>query len=260
MKICLKTILFIVFVFALSACAKKPVAEDVSWKSEIAEGHSCGETGLPCCTDREPKCYYGQACCIDPNNGKNTICAKECGCGNEGQFCCTDSMCANSGLACVNSVCKKCGGEDEACCAPSTGSGQALSTSSGQACSDGLACKSGSCVKCGMALNPCCADSLQPSALKVKGEGETAKECFGEGKLNALRTECRDGLCAPCGFAENGSCGHEPFCNPGHTLNNSICFSCGGFNQACCELSSDRADECDVSKGLVCQLGFCSPR
>ncbi len=86
-----KIIALAALILTLSACAKRPVKDDTSWKNEIAEGHSCGEEKFSCCTDREPKCFYGLICCSDPNNANNTVCAKECKCGKEGDFCCADS-------------------------------------------------------------------------------------------------------------------------------------------------------------------------
>ncbi len=219
-------------IMLLSGCGRALPENGDSWKSEIAEGHACGEHGLECCKDREPKCFHGLICCTSPDGSGKDMCLDECACGKDGSFCCEDEKC-QSGLVCLNQVCEKCGKRDEPCC-----------DTTDVCVSSDLACSAGRCVLCGIDGNPCCMS--EPA-------------CIATGTTRADRNECRAGTCMACGSDGMIPCEKPPVCNPGNLLNNGSCLVCGGFNQPCCASSTKgELKSCDSSKNLECRLGFCS--
>ncbi len=214
----------ILLAFTLSGCFlnKEEDKNNNDWQNEILMAQECGMDGLPCCLDKDPSCFYGQQCCVDPNNPTHTACRDECTCGHSEEFCCENNQCED-GLVCRDGYCVECGNKEEPCCL-------------NDECQEGLVCYQNECVECGLPGNPCCSEG---------------KACLGEGKLDDTRTECEEDICVLCGFSGQKACVGEPFCNPHNLLNNGICYHCGGYNQPCCENQF-----CD--KGLQCKLGFCN--
>lgn len=212
--------LFCLF-FILTGCVSRQVPEVADWEEEVLIAEECGMDGLSCCME-EPQCKYGQTCCFNPTNGKETYCSDECICGELNKFCCDDLSC-HEGLACANGRCKACGKEGEMCC----GNDQ---------CGGDLKCSNGVCLPCGVSGGLCC-------------EGDDP--CS---KAGGERMECYDNICISCGVAGKDPCRAEPFCEKGNLLNNDSCIPCGKTNSPCCDKEvSDH--ECE--DGLKCDLGFC---
>jgi hypothetical protein len=229
--------IFCLFVFLLiitpilSACGNKNITID-NWEEQVLYAKECGMDGLPCCSDKEKKCLYGQECCIDPNNSERNMCADECDCGKEGAFCCSGDNQCGDGLACFAGYCVECGGISDPCCAGDI------------KCNNDLICNNDLCVSCGIPGNPCCTTGIS---------------CINQEKRNNSRTECRNDLCIYCGSDSQIACQYEPACALGHLLNNDYCLKCGGPNQPCCNDVSGVDYICENSD-LVCELGFCTKK
>jgi hypothetical protein len=223
MKIRPIAILFVLFLL-LSGCyfGSKNVKRV---QPEILLATECGFDKLACCAS-EPTCNFGQQCCPDPNSPNRNYCSEDCSCGGEDEFCCEKSQCSN-GLTCRDGLCLKCGGEGDVCC-PGTA-----------VCSSSLACLDDKCVKCGEIGNPCCQGSK--TCETAKGENN----------------ECYEGLCRSCGFDGSPACSSTSPCLKNQLLTGNRCERCGEINKPCCNKDLVGYD-CDQSKGLVCELGFCS--
>ena len=168
---------------------------------------------------------------------KEVLMAQDC--GLEGLSCCKDrAQVCDGGLSC----CTNPTGTGENFCSENCDEGTKgkFCRADGQ-CDQGLSCVSNICVECGIVGNPCC----EKDKCKT---GESNK---------SDHAECFDGLCQLCGAAENRACLGEK-CLPYNLLNNSTCFSCGGYNQPCCQISTSTEHECDASLKLRCRLGFCN--
>lgn len=191
----------------------------------ILIAQDCGMDGLQCCSN-EPKCSFGQECCIDPNNPKQNQCADKCGCGSQDQFCCADNQCG-AGLACVGAKCTACGDENQPCC--------------GNACQgkdqkgNELACLNQVCVGCGAIGHPCCAND----------------KCFGLITPERTLAECSTGICNACGGNQQAACAGLEKCLANYLLNNNNCFKCGEINEPCCDNK-----KCN-GKNSKCLQGFC---
>ncbi len=225
MLINFRIIIIIIFIFSfLSGCSwyKNNKSNNNDWKNEVLMAQECGLDGLPCCLDKEPPCFYGQQCCVDPNNPKHNACRDECSCGGLDEFCCKDNQC-QEGLACRDGYCVECGDRGEACCPQ-------------EVCNNDLVCYHKQCVSCGLTGSPCCKND---------------KACLNQDDRDKYRNECQEGICILCGSSGQKACQSKPFCNPNNLLNNTFCYHCGAYNQPCCE-----GEKCDL--GLSCQLGFCS--
>jgi hypothetical protein len=228
------SLLLIILIF--TGCKKKQtVQNDESWKDEILWAQECGLEGMMCCGEegKEPTCFYGLNCCINPQSSNIHYCAEDCTCGKEKNFCCADEPQCDEGMACLKGFCTPCGDNQQPCC-----SGE-------DECSNELVCFRNTCVQCGKPGNPCCT------------EGEA---CIGQEDKGDVRTECRNNLCNYCGFGDKIACLEEPKCNISHLLINDICYICGTYNQPCCNEESGVDYICDPQAGLVCELGFCSTK
>ncbi len=221
-------IVFVVVVFVLlfigfyvwNYVHKKTTVE----KTEVLIAQDCGMDGLQCCS-AEPKCSFGQECCVDPNNSSKNQCADKCGCGNNDEFCCTNNACA-PGNACVNSKCLTCGGENQPCCKDSC-----LGTDKK---GNQLACQAGKCVGCGGVGKPCCGD-----------------KCFGLDLPEKTLAECTNGICHKCGGNQQVACLTGERCVNNYLYSNNNCFKCGEVNEPCC------ADKKCSNKTNKCLQGFC---
>jgi hypothetical protein len=195
-------------------------------KQDILMAQECGMDGLKCCAS-EPKCSFGQQCCVNPSNESENQCADTCGCGKQDQFCCANSQC-EQGMACIDAKCEACGGENQPCCASNCSGRDKLGNL--------LTCFGNKCVGCGLLGRPCCeADKC----LEVKGIEKSFSECAG-------------GLCQACGGNQQAACLAGKKCLDSYLLNNKNCFQCGNENQPCCENS-----KCNEKSKLKCLQGFC---
>ena len=232
-------LLFLAFIAlsVLSGCSladkfKQTGNGDDNWENDVLWARECGQDGLRCCAD-DPQCFYGQECCINPNNRQENYCAADCTCGVEGAYCCTGDTPCSDNLACYLDKCTECGGETEPCCPGDN------------TCENDLLCHKDLCVACGEPGNPCCAGDIA---------------CRNQGADNALRTECLESVCVYCGSAGQIACPNEPVCLTGTLLNNGFCFQCGTPNQPCCDQNSGVEWACDPKLGLVCDRGFCTKK
>lgn len=182
--------------------------------------------GLQCCAS-EPKCSFGQECCVDPNNPGKNQCADKCDYGKQDEFCRINNEC-DAGFACVDAKCTACGGEGQPCC------GKTCSGNDKQG--NALACAGEKCVGCGLIGNPCCAD--QGCSDETAGEPSLA--------------QCLGGLCAACGGNQQPACLGDRKCLVDYLLNNNNCFKCGEVNEPCCE-----GMKCNSKLKLECRSGFC---
>lgn len=225
-------IIFLFFVLIFSGCSsgKTESGRENDWRNEVLLAQSCGMDGLRCCPDKDPKCQFGQQCCVDPNDPARDYCAEECNFGSEGSFCRTDknNQC-DLGLVCQAGDCVSCGGENEPCCI-----GDAL-------CENELVCHKNQCLQCGLPGNPCCSEG---------------PACLGE-EAGDARLECRSAVCAYCGSGGGIACENGPNCDEWHLLNNGSCLSCGGYNQPCCQV--DENNICKTEE-LECRVGFCAKK
>lgn len=195
-------------------------------KDDVLIAQDCGMDGLQCCSS-EPKCSFGQECCVNPNNQKQNQCADQCGCGQQDQFCCADNQC-DQGMACVDAKCTACGGENQPCCGDiCTGNSKS---------GNSLVCFADQCVGCGEIGYPCCGES----------------KCFGADQPEKTLAECAGGICNACGGNQLGACAGQPRCLTDFLLNNNTCFKCGEINEPCC---ADK--KCNSKANLKCLQGFC---
>lgn len=188
----------------------------------------CGMDGLKCCAS-EPKCSFGQECCVNPQDSKENYCADKCGLGGDGQFCRANSEC-DAGYTCMNRKCAKCGGDKQVCCGVSGSNDRCLVDKK-----KALVCYSEKCVECGVIGNPCCGQSCD----KVDRSKQLA--------------ECKNDLCQACGGNGQAACLAGAQCADGYLFSNTFCYSCGENRQPCC---ADK--KCHGSK-LICQNNICGP-
>lgn len=199
--------------------AKKPA-------QGILMAQECGLDGLKCCAG-EPKCSFGQECCIDANKADNSQCADKCGCGQQDEFCCANNKC-DQGQACINSKCTACGGEGQPCCSNNCSGNDKKGHE--------LKCWSDKCVGCGLIGSPCCGSD----------------QCFGLETPEKTLAECIAGKCRICGGNQEPACLGKQKCLDDYLLNNSNCFKCGEINEPCCE-----GQKCNQKFKLNCRQGFC---
>lgn len=217
----------IIFLAGCSLGGQKKKSGNNDWKNEVLMAQSCGIDGLMCCPDKDPKCQFGQECCVDPNDDKRNYCSDKCDFGTEGSFCRAEGLKCDQGLVCNKGNCAPCGGENEPCC------------QSEGACAGELICHKDQCLKCGLPGNPCCGEE---------------KKCFANTEFKS-RLECLSDFCAFCGSAGGVACAKSPACDVGHLLNNGICLPCGDYNQPCCK--NEEKIFCNQSD-LECMAGFCA--
>lgn len=211
-----------ILMFILTGCFSRQAQEIADWEDEVLIAEECGMDGLSCCAE-DPKCKYGQTCCVNPVNNNKTYCAVECVCGELNKFCCSDGLSCGESLICLDGVCALCGKDGEKCC-------------DSEQCDDDLLCAKGVCKKCGVEGGVCCAGEVPCVESKEK------------------RVECVDNICSLCGMPGERSCSEEPFCSSGNLLNNNSCIPCGKTNNPCCNKEVS-GYECE--SGLKCELGFC---
>ncbi len=210
-------------IFVLTGCLSRQVKEVADWEDEVLIAEECGVDGLICCAS-DPKCKYGQVCCVNPTNDKKTYCAEECVCGELNKFCCSDNLSCNEGLVCLEGSCISCGKDGEFCCGNNS-------------CEGDLLCSGGVCRPCGVEGGVCCVEEDPCSKEKEKN------------------LECANNICEICGTAGNRPCATQPVCNVGNLLNNNSCIPCGKANNPCC--NQEESDyECE--NNLKCDLGFCN--
>lgn len=190
------------------------------WEDEVLMASECGFEGLACCPE-EPRCLYGQQCCVSPRDQSLHYCAETCEFGILNSYCRASDPLCDDGLACQGQKCAVCGHDNAPCC--------------GQSCDPGLTCHLGQCLECGLSGNPCC------------GEGECRPQ---ENEM----LECLAGVCRPCGTDSLALCQSEPKCLEGNLEAGGICISCGLANQPCCQ--KDGKPYCREDQ-LACELGFC---
>ncbi len=234
----LKKITYLLIIFSLilviSACKNSDKNEEDNWEDEVLLASECGMDGLKCCVAPDEACKYGQSCCINPQDINKNFCGDDCTLGKEASYCRLEAPRCDVGFACKNGKCMSCGGEEEPCCYVNT------------ACANGLVCNKETCEKCGLPGNVCC---------------ETETKCLSETLREDGRTECRgNNICSFCGYSKKVVCQSEPFCNPAHLLNNDKCYRCGELNQPCCKIDALNSSECNESKNLTCELGFCTKK
>lgn len=224
-----KTIFLLLVILLLGGCSlgfDEQAAEQSP--NEILLAQECGMDGLRCCAD-EPKCSFGQACCIDPNDQSQTRCSNECSCGGQDEFCCADNQCGD-GLVCLEGSCTACGAENQPCCGDICQS--VKGKNGGQ-----LLCYQQQCLACGQLATPCCQEEPFCRLMDDLSLGF-----------------CQDGLCAACGGNEQAACLADQACLAGYLLSEGRCYQCGGLNQPCCVSQTCSNDS------FVCLSGFCQPK
>lgn len=231
-----RTVLAVFFIFAtgiLSSCSLPWSGDETShnWRDDVLMASECGMDGLQCCIDKEPRCLYGQECCVDPIDPSRTYCADSCECGKEGAFCCAGNNSCGPGLACSGHRCRSCGGEGEPVC-----------LSPEEPCQPEFVPYQGKCLECGLTGNPCCQADPACQDIQVMAEGHA---------------ECVDGVCRECGTHNKVMCPASG-CLAGYLANSGKCFQCGHKNDACCAQEFAESGGCDPAEGLFCEKGFCS--
>ncbi|MEI8361021.1 MAG: hypothetical protein WCG01_02750 [bacterium] len=225
----------LILVFTLSGCTIWSDEKAGSNTVPVLLAQECGLDGLKCCAT-SPSCNYGQACCVNPNNTNENMCADKCDFGKLEQFCRSDSQC-DQGLKCINGTCNLCGTEGETCCHGDNDQERCF----GRIKEGNLVCVDDKCLKCGQAGNPCCAEN----------------KCFNQNQLLGGHVECRQGACVACGLDGQATCNNDKKCGENYLINDGSCLSCGQYNKPCCK-NEQGLEFCDSKLKLKCQLGFCN--